>query len=438
MRSSPWKMVPVGECCELIVDCINKTAPTVPYPTPYKMIRTTNVRDGFVDLTDCKYVTYETYRKWTRRATVQAGDVVLTREAPIGQVGLIRGSDTVFLGQRLMQYRANRSVLDPEYLVYAFMSPLLQSQFRAHEGSGSVVSHIRVGDCFKFQIPLPPLSEQRRIVALLSALDEQLLLLRSQNTALESIAQAVFKSWFIDFDPVRAKAEGRVAEGLDAEISALFPDDVQDSAIGIIPRGWRCGTFGELAEPHMHSVNPLLYPDTVFEHYSIPAYDSGQLPRLERGDAIKSNKTVVPLGCVLQSKLNPHIPRIWLPGRVGSNAICSTEFVPWVPRPHVPVEYLYCLLKSPLFTAIVQSLATGTSNSHQRVRPERIFVLPVLVPPPPVMAAFQACVAPLLERVVHNRYQAQTLASLRDTLLPQLISGRLRVPEAEEALKEVL
>jgi len=141
------------------------------------------------------------------------------------------------------------------------------------------------------------------------------------------MASTVFKSWFINFDPVRAKAESREPEGMDSETAALFPDDFQDSAIGMIPRGWRCATFGELAEPHMHSVKPSLHPNTVFEHYSIPAYDSGQLPRLEPGAAIKSNKTVVPPGCVLQSKLNPHIPRIWLPGRVGSNAICSTEFL---------------------------------------------------------------------------------------------------------------
>ncbi|MGF6806044.1 type I restriction enzyme S subunit [Paraburkholderia sp. Clong3] len=246
--SSEWPFVAVDQVCELIVDCVNKTAPVVPYPTPYRMIRTTNVRYGRVNLDDCKFVDESTFEKWTRRAKLAVGDVILTREAPIGEVGSIKEANGVFLGQRLMQYRANSQLLDPRFLLYSFLSPLLQSQFASHEGSGSVVSHIRVGDCFKFKVPLPPLPVQQDIAGLLGSLDDRITLLRETNATLEAIAQTLFKSWFVDFDPVRAKAEGREPEGMSAEVAELFPDAFQETESGNMPKGWKLVPFGQLLE----------------------------------------------------------------------------------------------------------------------------------------------------------------------------------------------
>jgi hypothetical protein len=241
--SSEWPQVSVEEVCELIVDCVNKTAPVVPESTPYRMIRTTNVRYGRIDLSECRFVERGTYETWTRRARLQTGDVVLTREAPIGEVGMVTEPEGVFLGQRLMQYRANQARLDPRFLLYSFLSPSLQHQFGSHEGSGSVVSHIRVGDCFKFKLSLPPLPVQSEIAAVLGALDDRIALLRASNATLEAIAQALFKSWFVDFDPVRAKAEGRAPEGIDEATAALFPDSFEESELGLMPKGWRASSL---------------------------------------------------------------------------------------------------------------------------------------------------------------------------------------------------
>lgn len=118
---SEWRDIEIGELCELMVDCVNRTAPTVPNETPYKMIRTTNVRSGWIDTTSVKYVDEATYRTWTRRAVPRRNDVILTREAPLGQVGLIRTDEAVFLGQRLMHYRADPVKSDHNFLLYALM-----------------------------------------------------------------------------------------------------------------------------------------------------------------------------------------------------------------------------------------------------------------------------------------------------------------------------
>lgn len=428
--SSEWPIVSVEEVCELIVDCVNKTAPVVPNETPYRMIRTTNVRNGRINLTECRFVEKETYEKWTRRATLQYGDVILTREAPIGEVGMVIESDGFFLGQRLMQYRANRALLDSRFLLYSFLSPGLQHQFGSHEGSGSVVSHIRVGDCFKFKLALPPLIEQQEIASILGALDNRITLLRETNVTLEAIPQALFKSWFVDFDPVRAKQEGRIPEGMDEATAALFPDSSEESELGLVPKGWRKGAVEDIAQLHKGSISPLKNPSKVFEHYSLPAFDNGQAPVFELGAEIKSNKTLVPENAVLLSKLNPHIPRIWLPTNAGENAVCSTEFLVFVPVGTASRDFVFCLFSSPIFKQSLSQLVTGTSNSHQRVKPTTVLALPIVIPPDAPLMVFNGIAESIFDRIGRNRLEAQNLADIRDELLPRLISGKLRLPEA--------
>lgn len=140
----------IEEVCSLIVDCVNKTAPKVEGPTPWRMLRTPNIRNGRVDTDNCFFVDEETFAKWTRRASLEVGDTILTREAPVGEVGLVREAEGFFLGQRLMQYRADPKVMSGGFLHYAMRSPYLSAQFHAHGGTGSVVDHLRVPDCKEF------------------------------------------------------------------------------------------------------------------------------------------------------------------------------------------------------------------------------------------------------------------------------------------------
>ena len=185
-----------GSLCELIVDCVNKTAPIVEETTPFKMLRTTNIRNGIIDSFNCRRVTQETYETWTRRAKVERGDVILTREAPIGEVGYVDFDDTVFLGQRLMQYRVNPARLDARYLLYSFLSPGLRDQFAAHDGTGSTVSHIRVGDCSRFTVTHPTLPEQRKIAEFLTAVDGRIGQLSQKKALLEDYKKGVMQQLF--------------------------------------------------------------------------------------------------------------------------------------------------------------------------------------------------------------------------------------------------
>ncbi len=193
------ELVRVEEACDSIIDCINKTAPQIDYETPYRMIRTTNVRDGVIGLDRVHYVTEETYRLWTRRQVPKTGDVILTREAPMGEVGMLESDDGVFLRQRLVSYRAYYKKLLPKFLLYAFRSKLLQDQIRTL-GSGSTVQHMRVPDTKRLQIPLPPLSEQSSIVGALAAIEsrsQQLLATYCNKvTALTKLKQSILHKAF--------------------------------------------------------------------------------------------------------------------------------------------------------------------------------------------------------------------------------------------------
>ncbi len=193
-----WPRVSVADVCETIVDCVNKTAPVVDQPTPYKMIRTTNVRDGWVDLNGLRCVDAATFEKWTRRQKPRRGDVILTREAPLGEIGMLRSDDHIFLGQRLVAYRANPIKLDNRYLLYAMLGDDMQGQIRSM-GSGATIEHMRVPDCEKLTLRLPPLPIQRRIASILSAYDDLIENNTRRIAILEEMARRLYEEWFVRF-----------------------------------------------------------------------------------------------------------------------------------------------------------------------------------------------------------------------------------------------
>jgi type I restriction enzyme S subunit len=185
-------------------------------------------------------------------------------------------------------------------------------------------------------------------------------------------------------------------------------------------------------------VNPLSSPEVLFHHYSLPAFDNEQCPRPERGEAIKSLKTRVPPKTVLLSKLNPEIERVWLVDvEPTDRAICSTELLVLHGRDPYSRNYLYCLARSAPFRRQIEALATGTSKSHQRAQVDSTLNLSVALPPASIVTEFDRISETLLTRIHCNRRQTRSLAALRDTLLPRLISGELRVPDAERFLERV-
>jgi type I restriction enzyme S subunit len=184
---------------------------------------------------------------------------------------------------------------------------------------------------------------------------------------------------------------------------------------------------------------PLDRPDEKFDHYSIPAYDEGQWPIREPGGAIKSQKTIMFSDCVLLSKLNPRIPRVWMPELDASlRSVCSTEFLVLQAREPACRPFLFCVLKSRSFIDSFVARVTGTSGSHQRVKAEDSLSVPVVVPNSGVVQSFCAVVGPMFNRIANTLAECQTLVQLRNLLLPKLVSGEIRLKDAEKQAEAVL
>ena len=323
--------------------------------------------------------------------------------------------------------------LDSRFLPYLLLGNkhrLLSMVDLAGHGTG----RLNTEELKTLDMKLPPLREQQAIACILGAFDDKIELNRRRNQTLEAMARAIFQSWFVDFDPVQAKAAGKKPPGLSPEIAELFPDRFEDSPLGPIPAGWRVGTVGDIVTLSRDAILPGDYADEVFDHYSIPAYDAGQNPLPESGSTIKSQKFIVTDDCVLVSKLNPKTPRVWIPAvDKARRRIASTEFLVCRPKASSGLgrAYFYCLACDKTFSEHLTSRASGTSNSHQRVRPQDFLSYEIPLPAAKLASAFNDKVEPVLDRVLLVKSESRTLAALRDALLPKLISGELRVPDAE-------
>jgi type I restriction enzyme S subunit len=300
----------------------------------------------------------------------------------------------------------------------------------------TVQATLNLRDVAQLPIILPPQREREAITHILGTLDDKIELNRRMTETLEAMARALFKSWFVDFEPVRAKAEGR-DPSLPKPLADLFPARLVDSELGEIPEGWKVGCFGDVVEQVLDQENPLSSPEALFSHYSIPAFDAGQWPKAEPGESIKSLKSRVPRGVILLSKLNPEIERVWLVDvHAGERAVCSTEFLVLRSRAPSTRSYAYCLARSPLFRQQIEALVTGTSKSHQRAHADTVLGLRAILPPSPFIEVFDKCASSLLGRTLGGRRGSRTLATLRDTLLPKLVCGELRVRDADKMLAD--
>lgn len=326
-----------------------------------------------------------------------------------------------FLPARVNQHvaivRADRNESSPRFLEYMLVARTNKGDLLGMASAGATRNALTKGMLEGFTRIVPPLPEQKAIAAVLGSLDDKIELLREQNETLEALAQTLFKHWFIDFN---------------------FPDEngnpYKDSGgamiaseLGEIPQGWKVGSVSDFGQHVKNSVKPDSSPSTLFYHFSLPAFDDDMKPVEEEGSEIKSNKYEVVARSLLVSKLNPSTPRIWQIQEVPPHSICSTEFQ--VVKPSAPYfGFVYSAIKSKPFERELSGRAHGTSSSHQRVSPDDIFEIPFPISGDySVESKFSEAIEGLLVRADENRHQIKVLSQLRDTLLPKLMRGEVRV-----------
>lgn len=419
-----WKEVPLDELCTVCIDCVNRTAPTVPYPTPFKMIRTSNIKKGFVDVEDVKYVNEETYRRWTRRSTPRRGDVVLTREAPLGSVGRLTTNESIFLGQRIFHYRADPAKLDPDYLAFVLQSPLIQGRIRS-KGFGATVEHVQVGECQRLKIPVPPLQIQQRIGKALAAFDDLIENNGQRRALLEEAAAQIHKEWF-----VRLRFPGHEGRrAVDGVPDGWKKQPVSDWLSNYIGGGW-----GDEAPDSNHSE-----PGFVIRGTDIPNVETGNLDRVPfryhkpsniRSRLLKDGDLVFEVSG--GSKGQPIGRTLLVTDDLLSSfsepVICASFCKKLRPVERRYSEYLLLHLKFIRDAGLIDVFASQSASNITNFKFTAFLAQhSFLRPPDDVLDRFNDVVGKALKQVRVLGRQNQQLSEARDLLLPRLMSGEIEV-----------
>jgi type I restriction enzyme S subunit len=319
----------------------------------------------------------------------------------------------------------DRDVLDVRYLHYLLCTADYRHEVLA-SATGTTVKHTSPERIRRFRFSRPSLAEQRGIAHILGTLDDKIELNRRMSETLEAMARALFKSWFVDFDPVRAKAEGR-DPGLPPPLADLFPARLVDSELGEIPEGWEVGTFGDIAEHPRRSVRPgEISSDTPYIALEHMPKRCIALSEWGIGDGLESSKYEFKRGEVLFGKLRPYFHKV---GIAPVDGVCSTDIVVVAPRARVQFGVVLGHASSAEFVKYTDAGSTGTKMP--RTSWEQMARYEIALPPEAVAAAVTDLIQPSVDRIVAGVHESRALAALRDTLLPKLISGELRVKDPE-------
>lgn len=362
--------------------------------------------------------------KFSSGTKFRNGDTLLARITPClengktAQVTILQENEVGFGSTEFIVMREKEGVTDNNYIYYLSISPKIREIAIKSMTGTSGRQRAQIDVLKNAIISLPPLEEQKKIANVLSSLDEKIEINKQIIKKLEEIAQSIYKQWFVYFEFPGENGKPYKSNG----------GEMVQSEIGIIPKGWEVNTLGNIVDLSTKSVNPQKFPERLFEHFSIPALDNNKTPDVQLGKEIKSSKYIINDNVVLISKLNPTTKRIWRPYPQGQYPICSTEFMVYVPKEENILSFIYELINSDTFSQLLVSHATGSTGSRQRVKPSDTLQFKFIIPPNNIMNEFSKIVEPIHNiislRIIENRKLSKT----RDSILPKLMSGEIRVP----------
>ena len=388
------------------------------------VIKIKNVVPPTVDITDCERVPEAVISSIPKveRFELKEGDTLIAMTgATVGKVGKFpRTQERHFLNQRVGKvYLTEPDAADYRYIYYILsQDTYVRQMFGIADGSAQ--ANISGSQIESLEVPLPPLAEQKAIAAVLGALDDKIELNRRMNATLEAMARALFQSWFVDFDPVRAKLDGRTPSGMDKATAALFPSTFDETAGGHTPHGWRVGSIYEIA----NVIYGAPFASSLFnsEKLGKPLIRIRDLPN--ESPAVFTTE-VHPKGYLLQ----PGDIAVGMDGEfraylwAGVESWLNQRVCVFAPKPGYSAAFVRNSIIAPL--AQVESTETATTVIH--IGKNDIDCFTVIIPDAPVAEAFKRQCQPWYDQIVANKQQSRTLATLRDTLLPKLLSGELSV-----------
>jgi len=442
-----WERTSLRQAGVTLIDCDHRTPPAADSGYPYVAIP--QLKEGRLALNDVRRISPEHFIDWTRKAKPQHHDVILSRRCNPGETAYVPAGLECALGQNLVLLRSDGSKLYPPFLRWLVRGTDWWEQVGTFINVGAVFDSLKCADIPNFRLPLPPLAEQKRIAEALGALDDKIELNRRMNATLEATARALFQSWFIDFDPVRRNMDrnqpstrpsghpspnGRGAgddkpslplplgegwgEGSVEEIDRLFPDSFEESPLGHIPKGWKAGTVVEgfnltvgqspPGETYNEEGNGLPFyqgrTDFGFRFPTRRIYCSAPTRCAKPGDTLVSVRA--PVG-----DLN-----------MANEECCIGRGVAAVRHKSGASSFTYHSMAN-LYPDFDRFEAEGTVFGS--INKDNFEKLRFVIPPDEIVAAYECQAGPLDEQIRTLEYQTRTLATLRDTLLPKLLSGEI-------------
>lgn len=417
-----------------------------PHATPPKanegpvFLGISNLNNGRIDLSGVEYISAGYFERWTRRVIPRPGDLVFSYETRLGEAALIPDGLRCCLGRRLGLLRPDPAKIDSRFLLYSYIGPDFQEFLETRVLHGSTVDRLPIAEFPDFPILVPPLAQQKSVASVLGSLDDKIELNRRMNRALEALVSALFKSWFMDFDPVVAKREGKLPIGVPADAVGLFPSHFEDSVLGPIPKGWMVSTIG--SEVAVVGGSTPSTGEARFWNGDICWITPRDLSRLRDPVVLDSERHITAEGLEqIGSGLLP-ARTVLLSSRAPIGYLAISEVPVAVNQGFIAMKCDKAI--SPYFVLnwtrenLDEVLSRAGGTTFAEISKSSFRAIPVILPSSVVLRCFDDIARPLHEQLVSNVTESQTLASLRDVLLPPLLSGELTVRAAEKAVAEVV
>jgi len=368
-------------------------------------LNTGNVTKQGFDFSSCDYISEERDRL-LRKGRVLRGDIVLTTRGTVGNVAFFDEHieiERIRINSGMVIFRCDVAQLLPDYLFHFLRSRDFEEQVLSLV-TGSAQPQLPIKDIQQIEIPIPSLADQERIVSIINSFEQRLLSNRRSCRILEEMSQTLFKSWFVDFDPVVAKSEGRKPFGMSDEIAALFPDSFEESELGAVPKGWRIRRLGEVSDLNWGntSITKASYSQIGYPAWSASGQD-GLLPHFENEGT-----------GVIVSAIGAYCGRSWLTR--GRWTTIKNTLRYWSVDSSIPTEYLFLCCSKPDSWEIRGSAQPFISQGDARDKK-------IIIPEKSVLSSFAKIVCPMFEKIHSSHEETRTLTQMRDLLLPELLNG---------------
>ena len=434
-----WVETTLDDACEVITDGAHRSPASVENGMPMASVK--DLHRWGIDISTARKISLTEFASLEQAGCKpRQGDVLIAKDGAtcLETVCEFQQPQEIVLLSSVAILRPSEGT-NSTFLRYYLDCEKTKEMLRAGYVSGSAIPRVVLKDFRRAPITLPPLPEQKRIAHVLGTLDDKIELNRRMNATLEAMSRAIFKSWFVDFDPVRQKAAGKQPVGMDAETAALFPNSFEDSELGEVPTGWEYKTLSDIAENVSVTFDFSRQEEVIFINTGdVLNGDFLHSNRSIKNDLPGQAKKTIEHDDILFTEIRPANRRFAFVDFDASDYVVSTKFMVIRSQGAIHPRLLFRTITSETALKEFQMVAESRSGTFPQITFDSVGYFPMIVPPREIQSAYQDFVEPLDRLIKSFKSQSSTLAALRDTLLPKLLSGEIRVPEAEEAIEEAV